>query len=56
MLTSRGKKQLAERKYDLNGLDNLRYGRTRENSWQLLLFAVQVISHLSYGKKRIYPN
>ncbi len=31
MLTSRGKKQLAERKYDLNGLDNLRYGsHTRE--------------------------
>ena len=55
MLTSRGKKQLAERKYDLNGLDNLRYGRTRENSWQLLLFAVQVISHLSYGKKEYIP-
>ncbi|MGM0110911.1 helix-turn-helix domain-containing protein [Enterococcus sp. DIV0187] len=55
MLTSRGKKQLAERKYDLSGLDNLRYGRTRENSWQLLLFAVQVISHLSYGKKEYIP-
>lgn len=48
VLTQQGKLRLAENYFDLSGLNNLRYGRMRENSWQLLLFALQVVSHLSF--------
>ncbi|MGX7204357.1 helix-turn-helix domain-containing protein [Enterococcus pingfangensis] len=54
-LTQRGKKLLAENSFDLSGLDSLRYGRMRENSWQLLLFGVQVVSHLSFNEKNYLP-
>lgn len=54
-LTTKGKKKLSEASFELDGLNNLRYGRMRENSWQLLLFAVQVISHLSFNKRDYLP-
>lgn len=55
VLTQQGKLRLAENYFDLSGLNNLRYGRMRENSWQLLLFALQVVSHLSFKEKNYVP-
>ncbi|MDU5333566.1 helix-turn-helix domain-containing protein [Enterococcus sp.] len=54
-MTQLGSEQLSEKNFDLVGLDNLRYGRMREDSWQLILFAVQVLSYLSYGEKEYLP-
>lgn len=54
-LTPHGKKILAENPFDLSGLDSLRYGRMRENSWQLLLFGLQVVSRLSFNEKNYLP-
>lgn len=54
-LTPQGVQLLEENSFDLNGLNNLRYGRMRENSWQLILFAVQVVSFLSFGEKEYLP-
>lgn len=54
-LTEAGKQRLAEGSMDLSGLNNLRYGRMRDNVWQLILFAVQVTSHWSFGEKEYLP-
>lgn len=54
-LTERGIERLGENTLDLSGLNNLRYGRMRDNSWQLILFAVQVTSYLSFGEKEYLP-
>ena len=54
-LTEAGKQHLAKGSMDLNGLNNLRYGRMRDNVWQLILFAVQVTSHWSFGEKEYLP-
>lgn len=54
-LTTKGEKVLSKETFDLTGLNNLRYGRMRENSWQLVLFAVQVVSNLSFNEKNYLP-
>lgn len=54
-LTALGKDRLEKDPFELNGLNNLRYGRMRENSWQLILFAVQVLSYLSFSEKEYLP-
>ncbi|MGO2639061.1 MAG: helix-turn-helix domain-containing protein [Enterococcus viikkiensis] len=54
-LTEAGKQRLAKGSMDLSGLNNLRYGRMRDNVWQLILFAVQVTSHWSFGEKEYLP-
>ncbi|MGX7125569.1 helix-turn-helix domain-containing protein [Enterococcus viikkiensis] len=54
-LTEAGKQHLAKGSMDLSGLNNLRYGRMRDNIWQLILFAVQVTSHWSFGEKEYLP-
>lgn len=54
-LTQQGREQLSEKNFDLVGLNNLRYGRMREDSWQLILFAVQVLSYLSYSENDYLP-
>lgn len=55
VLTPLGKKLLLEKAFNFDGLNNLRYGRMRENTWQLILFSVQVISYLSFGEKEYLP-
>ncbi|MFC4771327.1 helix-turn-helix domain-containing protein [Enterococcus hermanniensis] len=54
-LTTSGKQLLVEKKIDLTGIDNLRFGRMREESWQLILFSIQVTSHLSFNEKNYLP-
>lgn len=54
-LTSSGEQLLAAEKVDLTGIDNLRFGRMREESWQLILFSIQVTSHLSFNEKNYLP-
>lgn len=54
-LTTKGKELLEEDSFDLSGLNNLRFGRMREDSWQMILFAVQVVSYLSFGEKNYLP-
>lgn len=55
MITHLGEKTLAEKKIDLEGLHYDRYGRTAENCWRLIKFAVQVVSHLVNNKKEYLP-
>lgn len=54
-LTTQGKAALIEHPVDLSGLNGLRYGRMRENMWQLIVFAVQVTSYLSFNEKKYLP-
>ncbi|MDT2753826.1 helix-turn-helix domain-containing protein [Enterococcus pseudoavium] len=54
-LTAQGAEYLARQRIDLQGINNLRYGRMREEVWQLLLFAVQVVSQLSFSEKNYLP-
>ncbi|MGG5369258.1 helix-turn-helix domain-containing protein [Enterococcus sp. AZ196] len=54
-MTKEGEKLLTSDFFDLSGLNNLRYGRMRENSWQMILFAVQVVSNLSFNENDYLP-
>lgn len=54
-LTVEGQRVLGKESYPFYGLNNLRYGRMRENMWHMILFSVQVISHLSFNEKNYLP-
>lgn len=54
-LTPLGKARLLETPLEMTGLNNMRFGRMREDCWQLILFAIQVTSYLSFNEKEYLP-
>ncbi|MGM9903035.1 hypothetical protein A5844_000372 [Enterococcus sp. 10A9_DIV0425] len=54
-LTPLGKKQLEEQSVDLTGLQYDKYGRTDNECWRLIKFAVQVVSQLAADEQKYLP-
>lgn len=57
IITDLGRDQLQQHSLwqELSALDGFRYQRSRQEIWQLLLFAVQVTSHLSHRENKYLP-
>ncbi|WP_159721891.1 helix-turn-helix domain-containing protein [Enterococcus sp. CSURQ0835] len=55
-LTTSGQAELAQHDFTpLVGLNSFRYGRMRQECWQLLNFGIQVLSFLAHGQKDYVP-